>query len=75
MADDSAAPVSRGLFYELIHDLAALLPGSAEHKAEVAASIDAHQAEHDAAAQLGDDIADTEAPGAPATPVQEGTQA
>jgi hypothetical protein len=50
MADDDAAPVSRDLFYELIHDLAALLPGSAEHKAEVAASIDAHQAEHDEAA-------------------------
>jgi hypothetical protein len=47
MAEDEAVPVTRGLFYELLHDLAGLLPGSAEHKAEVAASIDQHQAEHD----------------------------
>jgi hypothetical protein len=58
---DNDTPVSRGLFYELIHDLAALLPGSAEHKADVAASIDLHQADHDSAARLGHDIADTEA--------------
>jgi hypothetical protein len=45
--DEEPRPVVRALFYELLHDLAALLPGSAEHKAEVAASIDQHQAEHD----------------------------
>jgi hypothetical protein len=75
MADDTEAPVNRGLFYEMLHDLLRLMPGSAEHKAEVAASIGQHQAEHDEAAQLGQDIADTEAAPAPAiTPVQEGAQ-
>lgn len=69
--DNDTPPVSRALFYELLHDLLGLLPGSAAHKAEVAASIDLHKGEHDAAAQLGRDIAETEAAPAPVT-TQEG---